>query len=175
MPARLFYDKDCPLEALRDKTIVFIGQPRTCSSIKSCIQRDTFKTEKVSPVPRIIIANNKDSYSSKAEEDSFGFTSGRATAAAEADILFLLVPDQVVPPSLLKYPKKLNVLRSTQILRRIPCAHSQRDSLHSCCQWLRCFLQVPQCRSLERHRLGRPADDRYESGQGFPCFVRRAR
>ncbi|OCK95907.1 uncharacterized protein K441DRAFT_62039 [Cenococcum geophilum 1.58] len=139
------------------------------------IQRDTFKTEKVSPVPRIIIANNKDSYSSKAEEDSFGFTSGRATAAAEADILFLLVPDQVVPPSLLKYPKKLNVLRSTQILRRIPCAHSQRDSLHSCCQWLRCFLQVPQCRSLERHRLGRPADDRYESGQGFPCFVRRAR
>lgn len=25
MPARLFYDKDCPLEALRDKTIVFIG------------------------------------------------------------------------------------------------------------------------------------------------------
>jgi len=25
MPARLFYDKDCSLEALRDKTIVFIG------------------------------------------------------------------------------------------------------------------------------------------------------
>ena len=43
-----------------------------------------------SPVPRIVIANNKDSYSSKAEEDSFGFASDRATAAAEADILFLL-------------------------------------------------------------------------------------
>lgn len=110
MPARLFHDKDCPLEALRDKTIVFIGygnQGRT----QALNLRDTFKTEKASPVPRIV-AENKDSYSSKAEEDSFGFTSDRATTAAEADILFLLVPDQVVPPSLLKYPKKLDVFRS---------------------------------------------------------------
>jgi ketol-acid reductoisomerase len=49
----------------------------------------------VSPPPKIVIANNKDSYSSKAEEDGFGFTSDWASAAAEADVLFLLVPDQV--------------------------------------------------------------------------------
>lgn len=98
MPARLFYDKDCSLEALRDKTIVFIGYGNQ-GRAQALNLRDTFKTGKVSPVLRIVIANNKDSYSKA--EDSFGFTSGRATAAAEAeaDILFPPIPDQVHPNS----------------------------------------------------------------------------
>jgi hypothetical protein len=63
-------------------------------------QRDTFKAQSVKPEPRIVIANAKDSYSSKAEEDGFGFTSEWAEAAAEADVVFLLVPDQVSIESL---------------------------------------------------------------------------
>lgn len=59
------------------------------------MQRDTIKSENISPAPKIVIANNKDSYASKAEEDGFGFTTDWGKAASEADMLFLLVPDQV--------------------------------------------------------------------------------
>jgi ketol-acid reductoisomerase len=58
-------------------------------------QRDTFKSEGLTPEPKIVIANTKDSYAAKAEEDGFGFTSEWAKAATDADVLFLLVPDQV--------------------------------------------------------------------------------
>jgi len=43
----------------------------------------------------IVIANNKDSYASKANEDGFGFTTDWNKAASKADVLFLLVLDQV--------------------------------------------------------------------------------
>lgn len=70
----------------------------TLSGIRlTCTQRDTIKTENLSPAPKIIIANNKDSYARKAEEDGFGFTTDWGRAASEADVLFLLVPDQVRP------------------------------------------------------------------------------
>jgi hypothetical protein len=58
-------------------------------------QRDTVKFDNLSPAPKIVIANNKDSYSSKANEDGFEFTADWNKAASEADVLFLLVPDQV--------------------------------------------------------------------------------
>lgn len=58
-------------------------------------QRDTFQAEGLSPAPKIVIANSKDAYASKAEEDGFGFTSDWGEAAKQADVLFLLVPDQV--------------------------------------------------------------------------------
>lgn len=61
-------------------------------------QRDTVKAENLSPAPRIVIANNKDSYAAKANEDGFGFTTDWSKAASEADVLFLLVPDQVQLP-----------------------------------------------------------------------------
>jgi hypothetical protein len=116
MPARLFYDADCPLDPLKGKTLVFVGygnqgraqalnivgkpvwQETRGTSVHPRLtlrQRDTLKSESISPPPRIVIANNKDSYSSAAEEDGFGFTADWRSAAAEADILFLLVPDQV--------------------------------------------------------------------------------
>ena len=41
------------------------------------------------------MANNKDSYGSQAEKDRFEVTSDWEHIAKEADILFLLVPDQV--------------------------------------------------------------------------------
>jgi ketol-acid reductoisomerase len=49
----------------------------------------------LSPAVRIVIANNKDDYGSQAEEDGFEVTSDWESIAKEADILFLLVPDQV--------------------------------------------------------------------------------
>ena len=110
MAARMFYDDDCSLEALAGKTIVFIGygnqgRAQALNLVRkpeyplfqnaNRTQRDTFKSASASPAPRIKIANPRDSYAKTAEEDGFGYTSEWAAAAAEADVLFLLVPDQV--------------------------------------------------------------------------------
>jgi ketol-acid reductoisomerase len=65
------------------------------TALTVALQRDTIISESLSPAPKIVIANNSDSYGSKAEEDGFAVTSDWPEIAKEADVLFLLVPDQV--------------------------------------------------------------------------------
>jgi hypothetical protein len=95
----------------QDNCLCWLRQSRPCTGSESCEpsnrilretcdkltgeQRDTIKAESISQPPKVIIANSKDSYAAKADEDGFGFTTDWADAAAEADVLFLLVPDQV--------------------------------------------------------------------------------
>ena len=94
MTARLFYDKDCSLEPLAEKTIVFLGYGNQ-GRAQALNLRDTFKAESDLKAPKIIIANKQDSYAETAKEDGFDPTSDWADAAAQADVLFLLVPDEV--------------------------------------------------------------------------------
>ena len=94
MSARLFYDKDCSLDPINGKTIVFIGYGNQ-GRAQALNLRDTFKDLPAEDPPKIIIANQKDNYGTTADTDGFGFTSDWADAAAQADVLFLLVPDQV--------------------------------------------------------------------------------
>ena len=94
MTARLFYDKDCSLEPLDGKTIVFTGYGNQ-GRAQALNLRDTFKAEQSSNAPKIVIANRQDSYAKTADEDGLGSTDNWADAAAEADVLFLLVPDEV--------------------------------------------------------------------------------
>ncbi|KAF2183147.1 IlvN-domain-containing protein [Zopfia rhizophila CBS 207.26] len=155
MSARLFYDKNCPLDSLKGKTIVFIGYGNQGRAQALNL------SEQLNPAPKIIIANIRDSYSSRAERDGFGFTSDWMQVAAEADVLFLLVPDQVQPklfndsiaPSLKKsacivvasgynvFYKYLNIADSNDIVMVAP------------------------------RMIGTSVRSRYESGEGFPCFV----
>lgn len=94
MTARLFYDKDCSLEPLNSATVVFVGYGNQ-GRAQALNLRDTFKAEQSSNAPKILIANQKDSYASTAEQDGFGSTDDWADAAAQADVLFMLVPDEV--------------------------------------------------------------------------------
>lgn len=94
MTTRLFYDKDCDLNALAGKTIVFIGYGNQ-GRAQALNLRDTLKEAALSDPVQIIVANRNDSYAKAAEEDGFGYTTDWADAAAKADVLFLLVPDQV--------------------------------------------------------------------------------
>jgi ketol-acid reductoisomerase len=55
--------------------------------------RDTTKAQ--GTTVKIVIANRKDDYASTADQDGFGSTDDWAAVAKEADVLFLLVPDEV--------------------------------------------------------------------------------
>ena len=94
MTARLFYDKDCSLEPLAEKTVVFLGYGNQ-GRAQALNLRDTFKAASRLKAPKIVIANNEDSYAETAKKDGFDPTSSWADAAAHADVLFLLVPDEV--------------------------------------------------------------------------------
>ena len=94
MTTRLFYDKDCSLEALADKTLVFLGYGNQ-GRAQALNLRDTFKAESGVRASKIVIANKDDSYAETAKKDGFEPTSKWADAAAQADVLFLLVPDEV--------------------------------------------------------------------------------
>jgi ketol-acid reductoisomerase len=94
MTARLFYDKDCSLDPLAEKTVVFLGYGNQ-GRAQALNLRDTFKAEQAVKPPRIVIANQEDSFAETATKDGFDPTSSWADAAAVADVVFLLVPDQV--------------------------------------------------------------------------------
>ena len=94
MTARLFYDKDCPLDPLAEKTVVFLGYGNQ-GRAQALNLRDTLKAEQGIKPPKIVIANQNDSYAETAKKDGFDPTSNWADAAAEADVVLLLVPDQV--------------------------------------------------------------------------------
>lgn len=94
MSARLFYDKDCSLEPLSGKVVVFLGYGNQ-GRAQALNLRDTFKSATDVTPPKIIIANQEDSYAKTADEDGFGHTTDWADAASQADVLFILVPDQV--------------------------------------------------------------------------------
>ncbi|KAI9708367.1 MAG: hypothetical protein M1820_004071 [Bogoriella megaspora] len=158
MTARMFYDKDCSLEPLSGKNIVFIGYGNQ-GRAQALNLRDTFKTESLSPAPTIKIANPKDSYAKTAEDDGFGYTSEWGAAAAEADVLFLLVPDQ---------PKLFNESIAPTLKK-------------SCCVVVASgynvfykYLNIPSSCDVAMvapRMIGTSVRSRFESGQGFPCFV----
>ncbi|KAF2455858.1 IlvN-domain-containing protein [Lineolata rhizophorae] len=91
---REFYEKDCPLDVLDGKTAVFVGYGNQ-GRAQALNLRDTIESSKFSTPPKIVVANENDRYAAQAEKDGFGYTSDWAAAAAQADILFLLVPDHV--------------------------------------------------------------------------------
>jgi hypothetical protein len=74
---------------------MLISRMTTSLTYHVAFQRDTIISEFLFPPPKIVIANNKDSYGGKAVEDGFEVTSNWEEIASAADVVFLLVPDQV--------------------------------------------------------------------------------
>ncbi|MBQ1579958.1 MAG: NAD(P)-binding domain-containing protein, partial [Firmicutes bacterium] len=83
--ATIYYDKDCDLDLVKDKTIAIIGYGNQ--------GRAQALNMKDSGCTKIIVGSRKDSSYDQAVEDGFA-VKPIEEASKEADILFMLLPDE---------------------------------------------------------------------------------
>ncbi|KAI9656437.1 MAG: hypothetical protein M1829_000396 [Trizodia sp. TS-e1964] len=161
-PPRLFYEKDASLAPLSGRTIVFAGYGNQGRAQALNLHDSINKSLAPGFIhPTILVANPTDEFGSRASADGFEGTADWAAAAARADVLFLLVPDQVQPrlfnthfaPSLKSgctivvasgynvFYKKLDVARSMDLVLLAP------------------------------RMIGASVRSRFEESMGFPCFI----
>ncbi|KAI9724288.1 MAG: hypothetical protein M1828_003712 [Chrysothrix sp. TS-e1954] len=160
MSTRLFYDKDCCLEALAGKTIIFVGYGNQ-GRAQALNMRDTLKGAALQPEAKIVVANIDDAYGHTADEDGFCRTTDWTMAARQADVLMLLVPDQVQPrifneeiAPTLKEGANVIVASGYNVMYR--------------------YLKIAECNDISMvapRMIGTSVRSRYVSGKGFPCFV----
>ncbi|KAG6857530.1 hypothetical protein H0H87_000129 [Tephrocybe sp. NHM501043] len=91
MAAKIYYDADADLSLLNDKKIVFLGFGN-----QGAAQAQNLRDSGI-PNDSILVANRDDSYAADAKSKGFHVEHDFAKAAAVADVLFLLIPDQVQP------------------------------------------------------------------------------
>lgn len=90
---KLYLDKDANLLELDEKVIAVIGYGNQGRS-QALNMRDTIHNKKLNV--DIIIGNREDDYKYKAEKDEFKVY-GISEACEKADIMFLLLPDEILP------------------------------------------------------------------------------
>ncbi|KAI9893400.1 MAG: hypothetical protein M1814_006697 [Vezdaea aestivalis] len=158
--ARIFYEKDASLDTLSGKTIVFIGYGNQ-GRAQALNIRDTFQIASLQNPPRTLVANPPDSYFKRALEDGFEATTDWAHAASVADVLFLLVPDQVQPrlfnetlKPTLKKGCTIVIASGYNVFYKY-LAVSDTDDI---------VMVAPRM-------IGAGVRSRFESKEGFPCFV----
>lgn len=188
MAAKIFYAKDASLEPLQGKTIVFLGYGNQghAQGMSSCLLfapplspsrssardsnlslpvalnlRDTVNRASLSKPPQILIANREDSYLEAAKKASFAHTTDFAHAASIADVLFLLIPDQVQPQ-----------IFNTQIAPNLKkgCAIVVASGYNLFYK----KLEVPthsDAVMVAPRMVGESVRSRFLSGEGFPCFL----
>ncbi|TFK77132.1 IlvN-domain-containing protein [Pluteus cervinus] len=91
MSTKIYYDSDADLGVLYNKKIVFLGFGN-----QGAAQAQNLRDSGI-PNEQILIANRIDSYAEDAKAKGFIVEHDFEEAAKVADVLFLLVPDQVQP------------------------------------------------------------------------------
>ena len=86
--AKIYYDEDCNLDLVKDKCVAVLGYGNQGRS-QALNMRDM-------GIKRVIVGSIKDESHDKAVEDGFEVMSIEE-ATAQADVLFILLPDEVCP------------------------------------------------------------------------------
>lgn len=153
--AKIYYDDDADLSLLKDKTIVFIGFGN-----QGAAQAQNLRDSGI-PNDKIIIANKEDHYAEDAKSKQFYVEHDFAKAAKDADVLFLLIPDQVQPrvfnekiaPSL-KSSAAIVVASGYNVFYKLLNIPASNDVV----------MVAPRM-------IGSSVRSLYQKQQGFPCFV----
>jgi ketol-acid reductoisomerase len=91
MSAKIYYDQDADVSVVQGQQIVFLGFGN-----QGAAQAQNLRDSGV-PNDKILIANREDHYAEDAKSRGFIVEHDFEKAAAVADVVFLLVPDQVQP------------------------------------------------------------------------------
>ncbi|KAI5121258.1 hypothetical protein M0805_002303 [Coniferiporia weirii] len=156
MPAaKIYYDSDADLSLLDGKTVVFLGFGN-----QGAAQAQNLRDSGI-PNDNILIANREDSYVEDAKSKGFNITHDFAKAAEVADVLFLLVPDQVQP----------------RIFNQQVAPHLKEGCTIVVASGYNVFyklLSTPPSSNVVMvapRMIGSSVRTLYEKGKGFPCFV----
>jgi len=153
--AKIYYDADADLAYLRGKTIVFLGFGN-----QGAAQAQNLRDSGI-PNEKIVVANRDDPYAASAKSKGFNVEFNFGKAASVADVVFILIPDQVQPrvfnnefaPNL-KDDAAIVVASGYNVFYKLLHFKSTQDVL----------MVAPRM-------IGFSVRSLYEKGKGFPCFV----
>lgn len=155
MSAKIYYDGDADLTVLDGKKIVFLGFGN-----QGAAQAQNLRDSGI-PNDSILIANRQDSYADDAKSKGFHVEHDFSKAAAVADVLFLLIPDQVQPrvfneqvaPSL-KDSAAIVIASGYNVFYKLLNFKPSQDVV----------MVAPRM-------IGSSVRSLYQKRKGFPCFV----
>lgn len=110
--------------------------------------------------PRIIATSLRDSYAATAEQDGVEFTTDFAQAASQADIMFLLIPDQFQPSVFATFKDSIKPGCCIVVASGYNYFYNQLDIPSTC----DVVMMAPRM-------IGTSVRSLFVKGHGFPCFI----
>jgi len=153
--AKIYYDSDADLALLNDKTIVFLGFGNQGAAQAQNVRDSGISNDK------IIVANRDDSYAANAQSKGFNVTSDFGKAAEAADVLFLLIPDQVQPRV---FNNEFAPRLKDSVCIVVASGYNVFFSLLD-------FKPTQDIVMVAPRMIGSSVRSLYEKERGFPCFV----
>ncbi|KAF8905547.1 hypothetical protein CPB84DRAFT_1814170 [Gymnopilus junonius] len=153
--AKIYYDSDADLSLLRDKQIVFLGFGNQGAAQAQNLRDSGIMNDK------ILIANRADSYAKDAQSKGFIVEHDFEKAAIVADILFLLIPDQVQP----------NIFNEKFAPNLKPTATIVIASGYNVFFKRLSFSPQQDVVMVAPRMIGSSVRSLYQKGKGYPCFV----
>ncbi|KAF9535438.1 IlvN-domain-containing protein [Crepidotus variabilis] len=153
--AKIYYDADAQLEVLNGKQIVFLGFGN-----QGTAQAQNLRDSGI-PNDKILVANREDSYAEDARSKGFIVEHDFEKAAAIADIVFLLIPDQVQPGVFnAKFAPKLK----SNVTIVVASGYNVFFKLLN-------FAPTQDVIMVAPRMIGSSVRSLYQKGKGYPCFV----
>ncbi|EKM83908.1 hypothetical protein AGABI1DRAFT_110516 [Agaricus bisporus var. burnettii JB137-S8] len=153
--AKIYYDSDVDFGLLTGKQIVFLGFGN-----QGAAQALNLRDSGI-PNDKICIANRDDSYAEDAKAKGFTVEHNFEKAASLADVLFILIPDQVQP----------------KLFNNTILPHLKDDVTIVVASGYNVFFKLLQFKPKQNvvmvapRMIGSSVRSLYEKGKGFPCFV----
>ncbi|KIY50464.1 IlvN-domain-containing protein [Fistulina hepatica ATCC 64428] len=150
---KIYYDSDADLGLLKDKRIVFLGFGNQGSAQAQNLRDSGFSN--------ILIANRVDHYADYARAKGFTVEHDFGKAAEQADVLFILIPDQVQPRVFNTYfaPKLKD-----DVCIVVASGYNVFFKLLN-------FKPTQDVVMVAPRMIGSSVRSLYEKGRGFPCFT----
>ncbi|KAL1761013.1 hypothetical protein FB107DRAFT_245397 [Schizophyllum commune] len=153
--AKIYYDADADLSVLEGKKIVFLGFGN-----QGAAQAQNLRDSGI-PNDSILVANREDHYAEDAKSKGFHVEHDFGKAAEVADILFVLIPDQVQPRVFNgQFAPKLKANATIVVASGYNVFFKLLE-----------FKPTQNVVMVAPRMIGSSVRSLYQKGRGFPCFV----